>query len=190
MNQTFGYARVSTLDQNLDTQLDILAKAGCARIFQDKITGMSLQWPALNELLGLLREGDTVLVARFFRLGRSRDHLIQLISEFARKGIHFKALDLGVDSSTPAGKLVLQIFAALAEYDRESILEKTRAGQLLAKAKGKHIGRPMGLDPENLAKVKKALEKGLSVAETVELTGISLSSVKRYRKHLQAALSH
>ncbi|AYA39048.1 recombinase family protein (plasmid) [Hymenobacter oligotrophus] len=77
MNKTFGYARVSTLDQNLDTQLDILTKAGCDRIFQDKITGMSLQRPALDELLGLLREGDTVLVARFFRLGRSRDHVIQ-----------------------------------------------------------------------------------------------------------------
>ncbi|GAB3227517.1 hypothetical protein GCM10027423_64500 [Spirosoma arcticum] len=110
-----------------------------------------------------------------------------MLGDFARKGIHFKALDLGVDSSTPAGKLVLQIFAALAEYDRESILEKTRAGQLLAKAKGKHIGRPAGLDAEKFAKVKKALERGLSVSETVSLTGISMSSVKRYRKQLLKA---
>ena len=78
---------------------------------------MSTSRPALDELQAKLRSGYTVMVARFFRLGRSRDHLIQLISEFARKGIQFKALDLGVDSSTPAGKLVLQIFAALAEYD-------------------------------------------------------------------------
>ena len=125
------------------------------------------------------------MVARFFRLGRSRDHLISLLGEFARRGIHFKALDLGVDSSTPAGKLVLQIFAALAEYDRESILEKTRAGQLLAAAKGKHIGRPKGLDAEKFAKVKKAIERGLSVVETVSLTGVSLSSVKRYRKQIE-----
>ncbi|WP_037299646.1 recombinase family protein, partial [Runella limosa] len=102
--------------------------------------------------------------------------------------IHFKALDLGVDSSTPAGKLVLQIFAALAEYDRESILEKTRAGQLLAKAKGKHIGRPAGLDADKFAKVKKALERGLSAAETVSLTGISMSSVKRYRKQIEKTI--
>ena len=83
--------------------------------------------------------------------------------------------------------MVLQIFAALAEYDRESIFEKTRVGQLLAKAKGKHIGRPAGLDAEKFAKVKKALERGLSVAETVNLTGISMSSVKRYRKQLEKA---
>ncbi|MFZ4646655.1 MAG: recombinase family protein [Gemmataceae bacterium] len=185
MNKLFGYARVSTLDQNLDTQLDALQKAGCDDIFQDKITGVSTSRPALDTLLAQLRSGDTVMVARFFRLGRSRDHLINLLGDFARKGVHFKALDLGVDSSTPAGKLVLQIFAALAEYDRESILEKTRAGQLLAKAKGKHIGRPTGLDVEKFAKVKKALERGLSVAETVSLTGISISSVKRYRKQLE-----
>ena len=141
----------------------------------------------MDALLVKLRPGDTVMVARFFRLGRSRDHLIHLLGEFSRAGIHFKALDLGVDSSTPAGKLVLQIFAALAEYDRESILEKTRAGQLLAKAKGKHIGRPAGLDAQKFSKVKKALERGLSVAETVSLTGISMSSVKRYRKQIEQA---
>ena len=102
-------------------------------------------------------------------------------AESARRGL--------VLGTTPAGKFMLSIFASLAEYDRESILEKTKAGQQLAAAQGKHIGRPKGLDAENLSKVRKALEKGLSVAETAELTGISLSSVKRYRKHLQAALS-
>jgi DNA invertase Pin-like site-specific DNA recombinase len=173
------------LDQNLDTQLDALQRAGCDEIFQDKITGMSTSRPALDDLQARLRIGDTVMVARFFRLGRSRDHLIHLLGEFSRKGIHFKALDLGVDSATPAGKLVLQIFAALAEYDRESLLEKTRAGQLLAAAKGKHIGRPKGVDSEKLAKVRTAVERGLSVAETVSLTGISLSTVKRYRKQLE-----
>ena len=185
MNKTFGYARVSTLDQSLDTQLDALQRAGCDEIFQDKITGMSTSRPALDDLQARLRIGDTVMVARFFRLGRSRDHLIHLLGEFSRKGIHFKALDLGVDSATPAGKLVLQIFAALAEYDRESLLEKTRAGQLLAAAKGKHIGRPSGVNAERLAKVRTAVERGLSVAETVSLTGISLSTVKRYRKQLE-----
>jgi DNA invertase Pin-like site-specific DNA recombinase len=185
MNKVFGYARVSTVDQNLDTQLDALERAGCDEIFRDKITGMSTSRPALDELQSKLRAGDTVMVARFFRLGRSRDHLIQLISEFSRKGIHFRALDLGVDSATPSGKLVLQIFAALAEYDRESILEKTRAGQLLAAAKGKPIGRPKGINADKFAKVKKAFERGLSVAETVNLTGISLSSVKRYRKQME-----
>jgi len=108
---------------------------------------------------------------------------------FASDGIHFKALDLGVDSTTPAGKMVLQIFAALAEYDRESILEKTRAGQKLATAKGKHMGRPKGINLENFSKVKKAFDKGLSVYEVSDLTGISLSSVKRYRRQIMGISS-
>ncbi|TDB58546.1 recombinase family protein [Arundinibacter roseus] len=184
MNQIFGYARVSTADQNTDTQIDALQKFGCDRIFQEKISGLSVQRPALDEMLSLLREGDTVVVSRFNRLGRSRDHLISLIGEFSKRGIIFKALDLGIDSSTPSGKLVIGIFAALAEYDREMILEKTRAGQLLAKAKGKHIGRPSGVNEENFQKVKKAIDRGLSVSEIVQLTGISISSVKRYRKEI------
>ncbi|TDB64367.1 recombinase family protein [Arundinibacter roseus] len=184
MNQIFGYARVSTADQITDTQIDALQKFGCDRIFKEKISGLSVQRPALDEMLSLLREGDTVVVSRFNRLGRSRDHLISLIGEFSKRGIIFKALDLGIDSSTPSGKLVIGIFAALAEYDREMILEKTRAGQILAKAKGKHIGRPSGANQENYTKVKKAIDKGLSVIEIVQLTGISISSVKRYRKEI------
>jgi DNA invertase Pin-like site-specific DNA recombinase len=184
MNHVFGYARVSTADQNLDTQLEALEQIGCHQIFQDKITGVSTSRPSLDELLAKLRPGDTVVVARFNRLGRSRDHLISLLSDFRERGIQFRALDLGVDSSTPAGKMILQIFAALSEYDREHILEKTQLGRLLAKAKGKHMGRPAGVDQENFTKVKKALERGMSVTETVEMTGISMSSVKRYRKLL------
>ena len=190
MNKLFGYARVSSADQNLDTQLEALQKIGCDQIFQDKITGISTKRPALDELLSQLRPGDTVVVARFFRLGRSRDHLISLLSHFTKQEVQFRALDLGVDSATPAGKLVLQIFSALAEYDRESLLEKTRAGQLLAASKGKHIGRPKGLNREKFAKVKKAVERGLSVAETVSLTGISMSSVKRYRKLIEKTVDH
>lgn len=116
---------------------------------------LSTSRPALDELQSKLRSGDTVVVARFFRLGRSRDHLIKLINDFNHLGIHFKALHLGVDSTTPAGKTVLQIFAALAEYDRESILEKTPAGQLLAAAKGKHIGRPKGINTEQFANLRR-----------------------------------
>lgn len=185
MNKTFGYARVSTIDQNLDTQIDLLEKYGCDKIFQDKITGLAIQRPALDDMLSQLREGDTVVVARFFRLGRNRDHVINLVNDFANRKVIFKALDVGIDTTTPAGKLILSIFASLAEYDREVILEKTKAGQQLAKAKGKHIGRPSGVNQENYNKVKKALEKDLSVSEIVSLTGISISSVKRYKKEIQ-----
>ena len=182
MNQTFGYARVSTVDQNLDTQLEALQKHGCDRIFQDKISGTAHSRPALDELLSYVRGGDTVVVSRFNRLGRSRAHLIDLVDELVRKGINFKALDLGIDTSTPSGKLVIGIFSSLAEYDREMILEKTRAGQILAKSKGKHIGRPAGLDSEKYGKVRKLIGSGFGNSEIVELTGVSLASVKRYRK--------
>lgn len=116
--------RPRPVDQNLDTQLNVLTKAGCDRIFQDKTSGLSIQRPALDEILSQLREADTVLVARFFCLGHSRDHVIHLVHSFHERGIHFKALDLGIDTTTQAGKFMLAIFAALAEYDRESILEK------------------------------------------------------------------
>ncbi|MBO0946970.1 recombinase family protein [Fibrella forsythiae] len=182
MNHLFGYARVSAADQNLDTQLDALQRAGCHEIFQDKITGVSTSRPALDQMLTKLRPGDTVMVARFTRLGRSRDHLITLMRDFLQQGIRFQALDLGVDSSTPAGKLVLDIFAALAEYDRESINERTRAGRELAKAQGKHMGRPAGINQEKLAKIKAAVSKGLSTSEIVSLTGMAKTTVKRYRK--------
>jgi len=185
MNEVFGYARVSTIDQNLDTQIEALEKFGCNTIFQDKISGLSTQRLALDEMLSILREDDTVVVARFFRLGRNRDHLIHLVNEFAKRKVHFKALDVGIDTTTPAGKLILSIFASLAEFDRETILERTRAGQLLAKAKGKHIGRPLGINQQNYEKVKMALQKQMSVTEIVNLTGISISSVKRYKKIIQ-----
>lgn len=185
MNKVFGYARVSTIDQNLDTQIEALQKFGCDRIFQDKVSGITTQRFALDEMMTLLREGDTIVVARFFRLGRSRDHLISLVNDFASRKVHFKALDVGIDTDTPAGKLILSIFASLAEFDRETILEKTRAGQLLAKAKGKHIGRPRGVNQQNYEKVKKALTKQMSVAEIVNLTEISISSVKRYKKMIE-----
>ncbi len=106
-------------------------------------------------MLSQLREGDTIIVAKFNRLGRSTTHLISLVNDFAQKGIHFRALDFGIDTTTPTGRLMLTFFAALAEYERETILEKTRAGQLLAKAKGKHVGRPAKINEEKYAKVKK-----------------------------------
>jgi DNA invertase Pin-like site-specific DNA recombinase len=190
MNKVFGYARVSTTDQNLDTQIEALEKFGCDKIFQEKVSGINTQRIALDEMLAVLREGDTVVVARFFRLGRNRDHLINLVNDFAKRNVHFKALDVGIDTTTPAGKLILSIFASLAEFDRETILEKTRAGQLLAKAKGKHIGRPNGVNQQNYERVKTALAKDMSVSEIVKLTGISSSSVKRYKKIIESTLKN
>lgn len=186
MNYNYGYARVSTDEQSLATQLDVLDKHGCHKIFQEKITGTARERPQLDALLATLRPGDTVTVARFSRLGRNSAHLIALIDQFERDGIRFQALDLGVDTSTPAGRLVVTVFAGLAQYQREELLEKTSHGKALARAKGTHMGRAKGVDQVKYAKVKSALAAGLSVAKIIELTGISQASVKRYRRLLAA----
>lgn len=186
MQRTFGYARVSTTDQNLDTQLEQLRAAGCDRIFQEKISGATTSRPQLDQLLASVRAGDTVMVARLNRLGRSAVHLMHLVQDLRAQGVRFVALDAGIDSETPAGKFMVGVFALLAEYDREGILERTAHGRALAKAKGTHMGRPAGINPEQLAKVKTAMAANLSVAETVRLTGISESTVKRYRRALSA----
>ena len=184
MQPTYGYARVSAADQNLDTQLEDLTRAGCSRIFQEKASGTRTRSLALDELLAAVREGDTVVVNRLARLGRNTVHTIQLVEEFNRCGVHFRALDLGIDSRTPAGKMIIRVFSSFNQYERENNRQKSLAG--IALEQGKHLGRPAGRDAEKVAKVANALAKGLSVAEIVTLTGISRASVKRYRQELSA----
>ncbi|MGI4871461.1 MAG: recombinase family protein [Janthinobacterium lividum] len=180
----FGYARVSAKDQNLDIQLEQLQAAGVDRVYQEKISGATTQRLELTQLLATLRTGDTVTVARLNRLGRNSTHIMQLVADFNALGVRFVALDLGIDTATPAGRLVLGIFAALAEYDRESIRERAAAGTALAKAQGKHLGRRAGADAAKLAKVKGCVEAGMSVHQIVAATGVSETSVKRYRRLL------
>jgi DNA invertase Pin-like site-specific DNA recombinase len=163
MQHTFGYARVSATDQNLDTQLDDLTRAGCMRIFQEKVSGTRTKSHALDELLAAVREGDVVVVNRLARLGRNTVHTIQLVEEFNRRGVHFRALDLGIDSRTPAGKMIIGVFSSFNQYERENNRQKSLAGITLAKQQGKHLGRPAGRDAEKVAKVAKALEQGLRI---------------------------
>ncbi|OON65489.1 recombinase family protein [Hymenobacter sp. CRA2] len=186
MERNYGYARVSAEDQNLATQLDALQRAGVDQIFAEKITGSSTTRPELDKLLQLLRPGDTVTVSRFFRLGRNLAHLIQLLDDFNAQGIRFVALDLGVDSTTPAGKMILTVFSGLAQYIKEETNEKTAHGRALAKANGTHMGRRPGVDPKQLAKVETALKANMSPSQIVQVTGLSESTVKRYRKLLEA----
>jgi DNA invertase Pin-like site-specific DNA recombinase len=157
------------------------------RIFQEKVSGTRIKSRALDELLAVVREGDTVVVNRLARLGRNTVHKIQLVEEFNLRGVHFRTLDLGIDSRTPAGKMIIGVFSSFNQYERENNREKSLAGITLAKQQGKHLGRPARRDAEKLTKVAKALEKGLSVAEMVTLTGSSRASVKRYRQELATA---
>jgi hypothetical protein len=123
-----GYARVSTRDQNLEMQLDALNKAGCKRVFTDKLSGAQVERPGLKEALSHLREADTLVVWKLDRLGRSVKGLVDLVNELETQKVHFQSITDGVDTKTPAGRFFFHVMASLAQMERELILERTRAG--------------------------------------------------------------
>ena len=140
-----GYARVSTQEQMLDLQLDALKKAGCEKIFTDKISGIKVHKPDFEKLLSYVREGDTITVWKLDRLGRSTKALIQLVEELGKRGVHLVSLQDPIDTTSPGGVLVFQIFCALAEHERNLLVERTQAGLQSARARGRKGGRPPGL---------------------------------------------
>jgi DNA invertase Pin-like site-specific DNA recombinase len=177
----FGYARVSTLDQNLDLQRDALAKAGCERVFEDTASGAKAERAGLEQALSHLREGDTLVVWKLDRLGRSLKHLIETVQELEKRGIGFKSLQESIDTTTSGGKLVFHIFAALAEFERDIIRERTAAGLAAARVRGRKGGRPKGMD-EKKRKMALALyaDKNRPVQEICEALGISRATFYRY----------
>ncbi|MEL4885688.1 recombinase family protein [Pectobacterium betavasculorum] len=136
-----GYARVSTTDQHTDFQRDALDKAGCERIFEEKISGIKDERPVLNKTLRALRRGDTLVVWKLDRLGRSLIQLIHILDSLRRRGIHFRSVTDSIDTSTPMGRFVFHIMGAMAEMERELIIERTRAGIAAARQQGRHPGR-------------------------------------------------
>jgi DNA invertase Pin-like site-specific DNA recombinase len=152
----FGYARVSTEDQNLNLQLDALRAAGCEKIFKEKISGAKADRPELLKLLDQMREGDTVTVWKLDRLGRSTKHLIDTVARFEEQGVGFRSVKESIDTTSATGKLIFQIFAALAEFEREMIRERTNAGLSAARARGITGGRRPGITPELLKKAPTA----------------------------------
>lgn len=154
-----GYARVSTHEQILDLQLDALSKAGCDadRTYTDTISSRKAERPKLEQALDQLREGDTLIVWRLDRLGRSLQELINLVNLIHAKGAGFKSLTENMDTTTPGGKLVFHFFAALAEFERDIIQERTRAGLAAARARGRKGGRPpLDRDPAKRKKLEMA----------------------------------
>jgi len=137
-----GYARVSTTDQDLALQLDALAKAGCARIFEDKASGAKADRPGLAAALGFVREGDTLTVWKLDRLGRSLPHLIETVNALEARGVSFCSVTESIDTTTPGGRLVFHIFGALGQFERDLIRERTRAGLDAAAARGPPRGPP------------------------------------------------
>src|SRR3982750_2847449 len=146
-----GYARVSTDEQNLNLQRDALKKADCHRIFTDTVSGTKAKRPGLEQALSHLRPGDTLVVWRLDRLGRSLRHLIDTVTDLQEEEIGFKSLTESIDTTTSGGKLVFHIFGALAEFEREIIRERTQAGLQAARARGRYGGPKHKLSEKQVA---------------------------------------
>ena len=178
-----GYARISTADQTLDLQLDALKKAGCEQIFTDRVSGTKAERKGLSEALSHLREGDTLVVWRLDRLGRSLIHLIDTVTELHDTGVGFKSLQENIDTTTSGGKLVFHIFGALAEFEREIIRERTRAGLQSARSRGKVGGRPKALTTKEIQMLRNmAADKSLTVSDICKTLGIGRTTFYRYVK--------
>lgn len=180
-----GYARVSTHEQNLDLQKDALKKAGCAKVITDVASGQKAARSGLEQALGLLRKGDVLVVWRLDRLGRTLRHLIELLGQLDQEGVGFRSLQEAIDTTTPGGKLVFHLFAALAEFERNLIRERTLAGLDAARARGRKGGRPKALgDKQRKLAVKLYKKREHTVAEICRLVGVSRPTLYAYvREH-------
>jgi DNA invertase Pin-like site-specific DNA recombinase len=182
-----GYARISTRDQNPDLQVDALKKAGCECIYQDIASGSKSARPELDKLLGNIRTGDIIVFWKLDRLGRSLRHLIELVGDLAARGVGLQSLNDPINTTSAQGRLVFNLFASLAEFERELIRERTQAGLSAARARGRVGGRPKGLSAqaESIAMVVETLyrEGRLSVKEISERLHISKGTLYRYLRH-------
>nr|WP_225560983.1 recombinase family protein [Comamonas sp. CMM02] len=173
-----GYARVSTHEQNLDLQRDELTRAGVEVIYEDKASGKTAERPELQHCLKALREGDTLTVWRLDRLGRNLQDLIRIVNELEARGVTFKSLKESIDTRGPAGKLVFHLFAALAQFERELLRERTLAGLDAARARGRKGGRPASLSTAQKNMALSLMKNGdLSIAEICKQFGVSRSTL-------------
>lgn len=182
-----GYARVSTNEQNIDLQIDALQKAGCDKIYKEVVSGAKADRPQLNQLLENLRSGDILIIWKLDRLGRSLKHLIALVNDLALKEIGLQSLNDPIDTTTPHGRLCFNLFASLAEFERDLIRERTQAGLTAARARGRKGGRPKGIPKkaETIACAAETLylERKLSVKEITEKLNIAKGTLYSYLRH-------
>lgn len=174
-----GYARVSTDDQNLDLQLDALKKAGCETIYEEKASGKSADRPELDACLKALRQGDTLVVWRLDRLGRSLPDLVRIVESLHTEGVAFESIAEKIETSSAAGKLVFHVFAALAEFERNLIRERTLAGLTAARSRGRVGGRRRLLDDKKIAQARALLLGGTRYPDAAATLGVSEMTLYR-----------
>jgi DNA invertase Pin-like site-specific DNA recombinase len=183
VGELLGYARVSTADQDAALQLDALAAADCTRIFEETASGAINERPELVRMLDHLRTGDTLIVWRLDRLGRNLRHLIDVVGELEERGIAFRSLTEGIDTSTTGGKLIFHVFGAMAEFERQLIRERTRAGLAAARARGRRGGRPRKLTPEQIQVARSMYaSKEHTLATIAQTVGVSRATIYRALK--------
>lgn len=177
----FGYARVSTTDQNLNRQIDQLKEAGCEKIFQEKITGTKSNRPELERLFDQLREGDTIIITDLTRLSRSTKDLFKLVESIENKKANIKSLkEAWLDTTTPQGKFMFTVFSGVSQFERDLISERTKEGLQSARARGRKGGRPKKSQEKINLAIKMYESQDYTIAEITEATGISKPSLYRY----------
>ena len=189
----YGYARVSTKDQNLELQIDALEKYGCQKIYSEKAKGAKADRPKWQELLNQIENGDTLVIWKLDRMGRSLHHLIKVVTELMEKNISIVSLNDPIDTTNIQGKLMFNIFASLAEFEKDLIRERTMAGLRSARVRGRMGGRPKGLSQEAIRKACTAealySQKELSINEITEQLSISKTTLYKYLRYRDVAIS-
>lgn len=176
----YGYARVSTEDQNLDLQIQALKEAGAEKIYGERISGVKAIRPEMISMLDAVKSGDTVIVWKLDRLSRSLKDLILTIESFNERGIHFKSLTEGFDTTKAQGRLIFSIFGALAEFERELIRERVNAGLKAAKKRGQRLGRPNALTVGKKETILNLMAAGMELKEIAKTVGVSRTTLWRF----------
>ena len=175
-----GYARVSTQDQNLDLQIDALTKAGCKKLFQEKMSGSRAARPEFSKALEALREGDTLVVWKLDRLGRSVKNLVDLVGELHKQGVQFKSLTDAIDTATPSGRFFFHVMASLAQMERELTIERTRAGLEIARKLGRKGGRKRRMTDTKIESARKLLANGMPPRDVALNLNVSIPTLYRW----------
>jgi DNA invertase Pin-like site-specific DNA recombinase len=175
-----GYARVSTQDQNLDLQIEALTNAGCKKIFHEKTSGSRAERPEFSKALEVLREGDTLVVWKLDRLGRSVKNLVDLVGELHNHGIQFKSLTDAIDTGTPSGRFFFHVMASLAQMERELTIERTRAGLEIARKLGRKGGRKRRMTDSKIESAKRLLANGMPPRDVALNLSVSIPTLYRW----------